>query len=533
VSFHSYLPNFYMGENNFFYSGLNGCCDDVSGFGGLDVISTSSLAEVVPRETTTTTTTDGSGPIIVVNCDFTGVAICECGFEISIEVIPTTTTTTTCYPLTNSFELANGFVANSIFVDSTVSYESACNVIPILQTGFIKNCESYATTITVYAESLSVGELIFDGLCSPLPDGWYTSLDVTDSGFVYLVSDGLIVEILPCTCTVTETTTAVPDNITECCSFISTLGDNVTYNSSLSGPINIPGYVASSGIGVTDNKFWAVNTQITEWDITETPFSATFNRNISFPVGFTTSSGIVPINNTTLVAVNDSVAPQKVVELDISGAIAVLTNKFDLQTDRVAVGNMIYTGDGKLILINQDSVSSDSYLTQYDYATGIIEVDFNLGTFDAIGIYYCNCIMYVFSTSSEVKMLVDLYPNPLGYTLSTVSGGGFPSSLNNISQNMSCIQKGLTVYTTTTTTTMLPAFCYTVTMTGDGTLYWTDGSGAVLSYTNTGYNTITVCAMINSFVPEFPSSGDLQYDFCSDYVPCVTDCPTTTTTTTV
>jgi hypothetical protein len=28
ISFHSYLPNFYVGENNFFYSGLNGCCDD-------------------------------------------------------------------------------------------------------------------------------------------------------------------------------------------------------------------------------------------------------------------------------------------------------------------------------------------------------------------------------------------------------------------------------------------------------------------------------------------------------------------------
>lgn len=28
ISFHSYLPNFYIGENNFFYSGLNNCCSD-------------------------------------------------------------------------------------------------------------------------------------------------------------------------------------------------------------------------------------------------------------------------------------------------------------------------------------------------------------------------------------------------------------------------------------------------------------------------------------------------------------------------
>ena len=27
ISFHSYLPNFYIGENNYFYSGLNEGCD--------------------------------------------------------------------------------------------------------------------------------------------------------------------------------------------------------------------------------------------------------------------------------------------------------------------------------------------------------------------------------------------------------------------------------------------------------------------------------------------------------------------------
>ena len=28
ISFHSYIPNWYIAENNFFYSGLNNCCDD-------------------------------------------------------------------------------------------------------------------------------------------------------------------------------------------------------------------------------------------------------------------------------------------------------------------------------------------------------------------------------------------------------------------------------------------------------------------------------------------------------------------------
>ena len=46
VSFHSYIPNFYIAENNFFYSGLNGGCD-------LEAIA----VEEVPLTTTTTTTT--------------------------------------------------------------------------------------------------------------------------------------------------------------------------------------------------------------------------------------------------------------------------------------------------------------------------------------------------------------------------------------------------------------------------------------------------------------------------------------------
>lgn len=88
TSFHTYIPNWYIGENNFFYSGLNGGCD-------LDVIA----AEEVPIDctlsgdaigttttttstsTTTTTTTTAYVPV----CNFSGNAL----------VVPTTTTTTT------------------------------------------------------------------------------------------------------------------------------------------------------------------------------------------------------------------------------------------------------------------------------------------------------------------------------------------------------------------------------------------------------------------------------------------------------
>jgi len=60
ISFHSYIPNFYIAENNFFYSGINGGCD-------LEALA---FEELPP--TTTTTTTE---PIPI---DFSFVYTCIC-----------------------------------------------------------------------------------------------------------------------------------------------------------------------------------------------------------------------------------------------------------------------------------------------------------------------------------------------------------------------------------------------------------------------------------------------------------------------
>jgi len=67
ISFHSYIPNFYIAENNFFYSGIKGCCDE---FDAVAVVS-------VPEPSTSTTTS-------------TTTIVCS----LNAEVIPITTTTT-------------------------------------------------------------------------------------------------------------------------------------------------------------------------------------------------------------------------------------------------------------------------------------------------------------------------------------------------------------------------------------------------------------------------------------------------------
>lgn len=69
VSFHSYIPNFYIAENNFFYSGINESCD-------LEIIA----AEIIPATTTTSTTRPSFdcelvGEYAYVNCNLEGTAI--------------------------------------------------------------------------------------------------------------------------------------------------------------------------------------------------------------------------------------------------------------------------------------------------------------------------------------------------------------------------------------------------------------------------------------------------------------------------
>ena len=84
ISFHSYIPNFYIAENNFFYSGLNGGCD-------LEAIAFSEI----PCTTTTTTSTTldcriiGTAVDLCVDCTIEGTAVTECLCDISGTAVET------------------------------------------------------------------------------------------------------------------------------------------------------------------------------------------------------------------------------------------------------------------------------------------------------------------------------------------------------------------------------------------------------------------------------------------------------------
>jgi hypothetical protein len=110
ISFHSYIPNWYIAENNFFYSGLNGGVD-LEAIAVVEVpyvptTSTTSSSTTkcktckpVTTSTTTTATPDCTidGYVTVLDCTIEGVA-----YDITPLTTTSTTSTTTTFNCTTS-----------------------------------------------------------------------------------------------------------------------------------------------------------------------------------------------------------------------------------------------------------------------------------------------------------------------------------------------------------------------------------------------------------------------------------------------
>ena len=204
VSFHSYLPNFYIAENNFFYSGLNACCSDdfealVGTFVDYTTTTTSSTTKY-PFPTTTTTTTAGldceldDATFTETNCDLEGNGI--------ITVPPTTTTTICARPDgLPRFRLFSGYSIDSVLTNTTVSKETACEGITVYEESF-EDPLIYFLNFTVNVASLSIGEIVYYNAdstdCILAPDGWYFTDGTAIDNTVFHIESGYITEIELC-----------------------------------------------------------------------------------------------------------------------------------------------------------------------------------------------------------------------------------------------------------------------------------------------------------------------------------------------
>ena len=452
ISFHTYLPNWYVAENNFFYSGKNECCDDsLEAFVGTIEKGGNTSKPIAPSTTTQFILPTEESTVFTLDCDMAGEAkIVFCQLEglayVTVPPIPPPTPEPVCERPTpqSYFDLVIQYGS----IETTGSFDDACAASTYLNASVPGNPEVYS--IIASTTSLSLGSIVYLGGgtdCTLLSDGWYFIIDFSTGEYnatgqeIYHVVNGEITEIQTCVCEENvppEPPIDIPQNIPECCGILFNSNSNVRFISPNDPPINtsplvVPGFVPSFGIANSITKLWAINTQIDEWNITLAPFEATASRTITFPAGFTTSSGIAAINITTLVAFDSSAS--SIVELDITTTTATSTLKFGLGY-RVVVGNMLYTTNNKLIILSYDNTVPEYRITQYNYATSATEVDFVIPSeilSTPAGLFECNCNIYIISTTGDVYLINPTNPYDITYQYSV----GYP--VDGASQCISCI----------------------------------------------------------------------------------------------
>jgi len=154
VSFHSFIPNFYIAENNFFYSGLNTGWD-------LEMIAAQEVAS-----TTTTTTT-----VVPLNCNLVGTAsIVNCGF---------TGTALILYPATFNWsndELASPYVDSDLVVngityagtDGSGTFTLPPNTFTTVQQKSDENAVGTSANWTLVVTNVTDGIVVYSNLVTGL-----------------------------------------------------------------------------------------------------------------------------------------------------------------------------------------------------------------------------------------------------------------------------------------------------------------------------------------------------------------------------
>ena len=169
------------------------------------------------------------------------------------------------------------------------------------------------------------------------------------------------------------------------------------------------------------DKLWlnAAN-NIREYNITLSPWSQTFNRNISTgSVQTGNALGKPPGINNKLVTVDVSRSPGVIVELDITNSPATSVDIATLPPGAVTPGDLLITDTIQpKILINLISVTGGANgLYQYDYNTGAFEIYVPLGSaLGAWGIYEEGNLIYLVNGNGTTYSLLPTPP----YTVTLV-----------------------------------------------------------------------------------------------------------------
>lgn len=237
ISFHSYIPNWYIAENNFFYSGQNNCCEDFDFLVGTLVPNPSTTTTTSTSTSSTTTTSTTVAPLQCnitatvrqIDCSLAGV-----GVIVSLDCIlvgPTTTTTSTSTTSTSTTSTTTSTTSST--TTTTTTAEPTTTTTSTSSTTTTTTTPSPTTTTTTTA-TLQYTFLVYDidvncNTSNPQPFWSFTNYA---NGFYYINGNlstlyslqsnthtnytNEITQVLAGTCgtTTTTTTTVAPPTTT-------------------------------------------------------------------------------------------------------------------------------------------------------------------------------------------------------------------------------------------------------------------------------------------------------------------------------
>lgn len=282
-------------------------------------------------------------------------------------------------------------------------------------------------------------------------------------------------------------------------------------------PVDNPGV----DVAHTFNKLWVYGTvaatEIDEYDITLSPFTAVFNRTIT---NIYLSAGLCAIDD-SIDGLSDTIITldsADVYEADITTAVAVNTLKFSIIAGRVCTGDFVYTTGGKFIILNDDG-GGNYFISQFDYATGVLEFDLDITstTTTAYGLFEYSGVIYIASGIGGTTSSIHSIGLSTPYTMTLVDTLAY--AINGASQIPSQITQEFVFNVTTTTTTTIPTTTTTTTLTGLEL-----GSISALSNTTSGCSeTIDTIVWIDTQTPLTLTPGDVIYGDIGGTVPFVGD----------
>jgi hypothetical protein len=245
---------------------------------------------------------------------------------------------------------------------------------------------------------------------------------------------------------------------------------------SVSTPVNVPQSFGTSwgGVANTPTKLWIINesnNSIREWDITISPWTAVWNRDILSPnpsnlqLGFIFYSLCVyrdPITN--IVDPNKLVSNgfvgttsnggRQIVLVDISGGIWSKTVLYTFPSTTRFAGDIIMNQNGKMIMTTIDGSTGQNYLTQLRYLGGswVLHLDIPLTLSGGQSIFQWGTFFYIVTTGPGEIYTIQTSPP---YTTTSL---GFlaPQNISDASQSPDCVTLEFTVPEPTPTPTNTP-----------------------------------------------------------------------------